>query len=304
MTQNQTDRSVVLVNLKIQWWRGQRKVRNASVQVSGEEVAESNVTNPRWKLLPDKWHKRFSSIESELRGLLRRFSLPFPIDGISAVAATKAVEYFNLTDMLIKTQFATAVEEFVSQWDEIVQSIQNAYTEHQFREIREYLPKSEAALRECFLAKRYVLPLSHGENKLSGEEAVQYASEIVREVQSLVKETAKVIASSMEEELKQAVSTLTERIDTKGVVKESNLTAVKLALEKMESFGFVTSPEVKEKIRSARNLLEVGHKDLNDDNRKGSRDVASGLVKTLRLFVEDVKNAEVFNQRPKRSVEI
>jgi hypothetical protein len=68
--------SYALVSVRVSYWRGQRKVRRATVTVDGKVVNAASTTKPRWQLLPESWRNRFAALEQQVQAVVGHYCVP------------------------------------------------------------------------------------------------------------------------------------------------------------------------------------------------------------------------------------
>jgi hypothetical protein len=60
-----------LVRITRRWWRGYKTMDRATVAVAGEQIKQDNITQPRWKLIPDEVKEEFTNFEKSVDLLIR-----------------------------------------------------------------------------------------------------------------------------------------------------------------------------------------------------------------------------------------
>lgn len=97
---------VFLLAPSFSFWRGYYQLPSDKVTIDLNEkhIDTDSVTTPRAILLSDKypcdrggtpWKKRFQKIESRQKGLIERYSVPFPIRGVRIVPKSRGADFFR-----------------------------------------------------------------------------------------------------------------------------------------------------------------------------------------------------------------
>lgn len=104
--QEALEQAVLLLAPTFGWWRGRYQLPKdkTTVSVSNTEVDDGDITTPRSVLMDMKsplrsdgtpWIKVFQGLESRQKGLISRYSVPFPIHGVRIIPKAAGVEFFD-----------------------------------------------------------------------------------------------------------------------------------------------------------------------------------------------------------------
>lgn len=230
---------VAFINVGVGWWRGQRMIKNATVEWKHSELNDGIITKPRLKLLPEHWKKRFFDINNDIQKLLSRRTVPCVIRSVSVVPKHDLADLFAAINHVEQSKFRPAVSEFIRRWDDLIEELHGTLTPSQFQDIERYLPSTPRQLERCFYIRKFVLP-------------VQVTTD-----NDFLNASCGAIANELSAEISSAVDNLVARVNDKGIARKSTIGVVLRAFEKLEAFDFATSPETKEKIRQVKNDLTM-----------------------------------------------
>ncbi len=302
--------NVVFASVSIKRWRGQRAITNAAVLVAGEEISSKTVGKSSWQLMPETWRKRFSEVEHEIRDVISAASPKFSIEGVYVIPRHKILDLFRKVDALVADRFQPLVDEFVSSWNDIVAELKAVMSAEQFEDCKRHLPKGGDSLRTWFGVTKHLIPMAGGRpaREMTGRLAEEHAEEIERYTREFITGTAQAIADGLQDELREAVDTLSTRLDKQGVVQSANIDNVRRAFEKIRNFSFAATPELLEQIAAVdAKLKETDHQALNRDNRHGDGVLAATLIGALKTIreqsVADEGAVARFGRAP-RSIEL
>jgi len=293
------DKHILCCKITVHMWRGQFKIRDAKVKVGEIQLNDELITNPRWKLLPDKWAEKFNKVEQKINNLVDRYrplnseNCKFPLPGVEILPRKVAPKVFRQIKQIEETEFHPLVDEFVKAFPSIVETIKTNLTkedaskgEKQFNMLLPFLPRDQNWLRDKFWIEKQVVPIKFAEGAVfglfEGDEAEEFADEIGKYAENFSRNVAQTIVAGLHEEMAKAVANLEERIATEGVVKGGTLGMVRRSFEKIKNFSFCASPEMLAKIQAVEQHLSfTSHREINEDIRHGSGDIARGLSKVL-----------------------
>lgn len=147
---NKIGRHVFLVALHISWPKMRHRIADAIVEVQegghAVKLDEGMHSNPQWKLMPNEWWSRLTSIESRARRLLAGASISFGTKGVSALPISRATEVFNglrqQRAMLLKCR-----DEFVAAYADILGDLRLQLGDQLFRAATGKLPSHGDVMR-------------------------------------------------------------------------------------------------------------------------------------------------------------
>ncbi len=116
-------RSCYLIYVTIRAWAGQYVIQGANVEVDGRGLDETITTAPRWKLMPDSWHKRVRPFEGKIRKAIRAVAVPFK-DGVYLVPKKRARDLIN-DIRRIRAEYKAEVERLVEEWPNEVRRLED-----------------------------------------------------------------------------------------------------------------------------------------------------------------------------------
>jgi hypothetical protein len=326
----QLAKSIAFVVVSVHMWRGQYHIKGAKVEVSGEELSEKLTTKPRWHLMPPKWRERFTNVESKLKACINRARilnpdtddddvgelLRFPVRGISIIPRSRLINLFDELDKIEKGEWQAAIETFEQDWPQVVEWARSEVKDHPpevWNVIRGFLPTSPKAAAERFFIDKIVIPIkldgSTDLEYLTGKDAQQYIGKMKEYGQNFTKRVADTIIVGLQDELNNAVDTLVNRVGDGGVIKNSNLLAVKNVFEKYRAFDFLMTDDIQQQMGSlAQQLGEYDCSDLNKDLKEsGAQSVTIKLaehLKQVRLQCADHTAVMRAHGRGKRTIKV
>lgn len=284
---------VVFIAVYTHMWTGQAKIRNALVKLGKEELARELVTNPRWNLLPNAWRKKFSAVHSQIQKVIDKSSIDsdeisFPIRGVHIIARRSYPDFAKEVKEIDTNDFQPLVIQFVKHWPDIIEEFRKKITEASVWAALSSKFPSPTKLTEKFWIEIIRVPIKLGVDTATLEAVDEHEmQDIVKQGQRFTRNIANLVVKGLEDELRESIDNLLERISTKGVIKQGTLEMVKTAFKKLQDFDFVMTDELKAKINTNKDLLmDSDCKDLNHDIRHDTGDMASSLVKYLQVVRE------------------
>ena len=302
---------VVFIAVYTHMWTGQAKIRNALVKLGQEELARELVTNPRWNLLPASWRKKFSGVHSQIQRVIDQTSInaseiSFPIRGVHIIARRSYPDFAKSVKEIEQNDFQPLVKQFVKQWPNIMDQFRKQITEpHVWQALSSKFP-SQTKLADKFWIEIIRVPIKLGTDAALEAVDDQEMKDIVEQGQRFTKNIANLVVKGLEDELRDSIDNLLERINNKGVIKQGTLDMVKTAFKKLQDFDFVMTDELKAKINTHKSVLMASDcKELNHDIRHMEGQMASNLTKYLQVVREqsaaDASIARAFG-RGRRSI--
>jgi hypothetical protein len=283
---------VVFIAVYTHMWTGQAKIRNALVKLGKEELARELVTNPRWNLLPDAWRKKFSAVHSQIQKVIDQSSIgsdeiSFPIRGVHIMARRAYPEFATQVKEIEKNDFQPLVSQFVKHWPDIIEEFRQKITEASVWSTLSSKFPSQTKLAEKFWVEIIRVPIKLGTDTTLEAVDDREMQDIVAQGQRFTKSIANLVVKGLEDELRDSIDNLLDRIRDKGVIKQGTLEMVKTAFKKLQDFDFVMTDELKAKINANKTLLaDSDCKELNHDIRHDSGAMADSLVKYLQVVRE------------------
>lgn len=158
---NKIGRHVFLVALHISWPKMRHRIADAIVEVQegghAVKINEEMHSNPQWKLMPQEWWSRLTSIESRSRRLLSAASISFGTKGVSALPISRATEIFNglrqQRMLLLKCR-----DEFAAAYGNILDDLRLQLGETLFQAATGKLPSRES-VRNRFSMTWPIIPI-------------------------------------------------------------------------------------------------------------------------------------------------
>lgn len=147
-------RHVFLVLLRVSWPKLSYQIADAIVElpVNGndqekEEIAEEFRTNPQWRLMPEAWRKRLGRLEHRARSLLNSASIQFAARGMAVLPVMRAQQVFSgLRE--IRTEMQQARDEFVEEYESILQGLRERLSAEMFKKVNAKLPEPAQVARK------------------------------------------------------------------------------------------------------------------------------------------------------------
>jgi hypothetical protein len=317
-TSSELSKNILFVAIYVHLWRGQFKIRGVSVQLDNVELVNKLITNPRWNLFPQEWKEKFTAVENKIKRVITELSVntdsvKFPIKGVHIIARKSAPLFFQQINDIERKDFKPLVDIFTARWMEIVDKLQNDFDDpNAWSVASKFLPSSGPDLSKRFWIERVVVPITLDSQERFGElmgiEVDEYADEIKRYGEQFTKNVATLVTKGLEDELKSAVDNLTERITDKGIIKKGTLGLVNTAFNKLQSFEFVMTDELKAKIKDVKAVLDNSsaqdlNKDLKEDAGKVSEQLATYLKAVKAQVESDASTVRTFG-RARRAIRV
>jgi hypothetical protein len=314
--ENEIGNNVLFVSATLHRWHGIYRMDDSksSIVFEDDTIDGDLTTGSRWKLMPKVWQARFNTVQTNVNTAIDNISaknaksVKFPIRGVRVIARKDGPRFFSTLKEIEEEQLQPLVTEFVADFDRLKDTYMRpkAKTIEAWRDIEKHLPSTDKIAGRFWLEK-VLVPISlGGDDKLDllkGEEAVEYLNEIRRQKQAFASRVAGVITSGLEEELREAVDNLTNRIDAQGIVKAGTVDMVRNVFEKFNSFDFVLTDELRAKVKTAIETIDaVDPVELNKDNRHGARQIGKQLGEYLKGFADEATaNLQAFQRRGQRA---
>lgn len=313
--------AIDFISFSVHLWRGQYKARSAQVTVADTDV-QKLVTKPRWDLMPETWHKRFTIIEGKIRSAVNQAAVlnpadadedneelrelfKFPVRGVRIIPRSNRNKLFDEIDTVENEEFKPAVDEFVAAWSAIREQIRvsvASYPPEIWNAISALLPATADKLRRYFWVDKLLVPIKMADDTelelLTGEKLEQHMDRARVYGANFTQRVTQMIIEGLESELKSAVDNLTNRIKEGGVIKEGTLNPVRNAFQKFKSFDFLMTDDLQTRMAiMAVTLGEYDCTDLNKDLKEaGAKSItvkiASGLKEIREKCVADMAVAK------------
>ena len=238
-----------------------------------QSVDESKVTRPRWRIIPSEWDKKLSKSESRIRQVVRRFCVPFALDGLHVVPVGRAKNLLaELTTQIDDHRRLT--NEFVLTYDSIVDEIRRQFGS-QFELVQAKVPGLEQ-IQRAFSVNWTVVPLgdpSQVDGRLG--EFTETAQDSLREI---VQDSIKRLIEQPLQEALDAAEDLGRIVNKSRIVRTPSIERFMGTLEKLSSFLDLSGTELLAKLQAAkRELGDVEIADFNK-NARARLNVSESLV--------------------------
>lgn len=300
-------KNVAFVMVSVHRFRGLYKIPNATVEFANTTLKKDMVTNPRWDLIPKRWNEKFNTVESNIKSLIHSYCVEnpeekteqngteairkFPLRGVHIIPKKSMFTFFDEVKKIEAIQFKPLVKSFGDDWKNIVTSLQ-LRTDDQpaavWMTMAKHLPTSSVDVMNRFWIEKIIVPITIDSNvgleTLTGKEAEDYVQEIKSYGQQFTKQVTDMIVTGLEDELKNAVDNLTNRISEGGVIKSGTLDIVKTAFQKLQSFDFIMTDDLKKKMKAAQFVMgDATPKELNKDLKEsGTSSITAKLSEHLK----------------------
>ena len=107
-----------LVSVTVRKWDGKYMIQGARIAIGSHSSIDESITSaPRWKLLPDEWHKRIQPFVSRARSVVSRVGVPLK-DGVHIVPHARAQEMVEALKE-IRENYLHMAEELTEAWPDI-----------------------------------------------------------------------------------------------------------------------------------------------------------------------------------------
>jgi len=290
---------VILLAPSFGWYRGQYQLPKSktTVEIDGKEVEAGSVTTPCSKLMTDKypvdregmsWKKRLQKIESRQKGLIEKYSVPFPIRGVRIVPKASARDFFRDLDD-VKRDLQEAADEFVADFTDIVRQMKNNVDSDVFEAIEHKIPKSRDVMRAKFYIDVVPVEIAGGQNSVLTASDLQQHHDLVREAcQRKVEEAVEAMIELPRQQLADAIAGLKDVINRSGRVSTKSFRPVYDAMSKLRSFGFVANEALLAEIDSLERRMRGTVPTTLDQVTAAN----SGFTAALDALIEEVEDAE------------
>jgi len=297
---------VCRVTVHVHRWRGRYLLPGATVDINGLQlVAGESVSTPALRVIPQTWDRRLAQVESRLRSVASRYTIPIQsYQSMPTAGGDTTVVKRLLTDdkiipqarvegvrrqfhELVEEQWTPLVNEFLAALPEILAQFQEKQP-RQWELVKDHLPAGADAVRGLFAAHIAVLPLGISVDDLTVEALERGAGTFLDGVrQSLINETVG--------RLVDATQDLQARIAAKEVVRSSQVQSVTDALASFRSFAQALGP-TPERLEQLLNdtdrlLMTVDIKDINSSSRHNIGNVAQHVGNTLAQLAGQARDA-------------
>jgi hypothetical protein len=272
-------------HVSVSVWRGHALIKSSRVEVGGTVVSEQVTTRPQWKLVPDHWQRRISGIESKIEGLIRTYRVHksesrtpsdsdedntrFALKGVSLIPRNRVPELQAELNAIRDGDMVTIAAEIIEDWPNIVRWVRE-------KSKSDENPAASLELNQLLARQRAKLPYAFRLQHFPVNIVVEPGSEIAASA-------TEAILSGLQDELNTSIETLVGRVDEGGVIRQSNLNAIKQAFQKYQEFDFLMSPELKQKMQDLSTVINAADfKELNKSLREaGVNSVTAKLAQHL-----------------------
>ena len=320
------EEQVLLIAPSFGWWRGYYQLPRTKTQtmLDGDVMDQRTVTTPRVRLLTDEypvdrdgmpWKKRFQTLETRKTAVAERWSVPFPISGVRIVPKKVAVEFLReIRD--IETDLHAAVDEFVQDYDGIMEQIRNNVDQRlvEAAAARASFPKSAAQMRTKFyidIVPVEIVGIGDDANVASRTltlEELEDHQQFVREAtQRKIEEAISSVIEAPRRQLAGAVAGLHDVIQRNGKVSAKSFRPVYEAMRKIRMFEFACNQQLLAEIDRLEQRMNITVPNTLDATTAATSGFSAAL-ETLMREVEDAEQIaqdyERFGSRNLRSIAI
>lgn len=275
-----------LVHVHVSKWGMGVPLREADLGLEAQPEAEQEKKEavPTFVSLGRKWlfkpevRNKFGRIEGQARAYLLNNSHVFPIASAHFVPKKKLVEVINHLSEL-QTEYETAVNDFVTNYDKYKQDMLDAHPEH--KDILEncYPPVDKVRNKFSFSVSSFEIAFPEelkqvglveiqAQNEAIDEAKGKYEAQMAKQYQQSVQQMQEFIKESalaLRKEVVTLFETVTKKIVNKEVISATNIKSIKEMITGFDSMDFFDDAEVKKKLAAVKALVESG-KDFKDDN--------------------------------------
>lgn len=289
---------VILLAPSFGWYRGQYQLPKSktTVEVNDTEVDSGSITTPRSKLMTDKypvdrdktpWKVRLQKIESRQKGLVEKYSVPFPIRGVRIVPKSAARDFFRDLDD-VKRDLQAAANEFVADLDGIIQQMKDKTPEEVYKAVEAKIPKQRDQMRAKFYIDVVPVEIAGTTPSVLTEGDLREHYDMVQEAcRRKVDEAIEAMIEAPRAQLAEALAGLKDVIDRNGRVSTKSFKPVTEAIAKLRSFSFVASDALMEEINRLERRLGNTVPNTLDQRTAAS----SGFTAALDAVLAEVSDA-------------
>lgn len=141
-------RNCFLLSVVVRRWDGQYMVKGSTVSLERGQLSAELTTSPRWKLVPEAWHKQIQPFASRVRSAVYRVGVSFK-DGVYIVPKSKARQLVDEIEEA-RRAYLDVVRNFLREWPDIKERLRQRITreasEEQWLQLLSRLPDDEKML--------------------------------------------------------------------------------------------------------------------------------------------------------------
>lgn len=292
------EEKVLLLAPSFGWWRGHYQLpqNKITVELSGEEVANDDITTPRAKLMTDKapkdsagkpWKKRFQELNSRQAAVVDSYSVPFPIRGVRIVPKASGEEFLKKLED-VRRDLDTAVGEFVDDLEGVLQQIKDNADASVWEAVEAKIPRRRDQMRAKFYVDVCPIELAGGNPAAVDRNALAAHNDIVREAtRRKVDEAVEAIIAAPRIELAKAIAGLKDVIGRNGKVTAKSFRPVTEAMQKLRAFTFVADDQILRTIKELEDRMRI----TTPTSLDSTTAVTSGFAAALDAVVAEVTDA-------------
>jgi hypothetical protein len=298
---------VLLIAPSFGWWRGyyQLPKQKTETTVDGKAVDKETVTTPRVRLLTEAypkdtegvpWKKRFQALDSRKSAIVERWSVPFPIQGVRIVPKKVAMAFLQEIDDL-KGDLHTAVNEFIAQYDSVMDQIRiNVDADLiDIARSRASFPKTREQMRSKFYIDVVPVEIAGSSNdgdvtpQVVGMEELETHHQLVRDAtQRKVEEAIESMVEAPRRQLTDALAGLKDVINRNGKVSTKSFKPVYDAIKKIRAFEFACNNDLLDEIKKLEGRMSITVPRTLDSVTSAS----NGFTAALDGLLNEVDNEE------------
>ncbi len=275
-----------LIDLDISWWRGQRKLLAADLNLELGPAAERVFSLGRKRLIPKEKMVSFQKIEHTARKAVDAASLPFPLAGARFIPTDKVGE-LEAGLVALRSEFEDSARQFAFDYprlrekcrpvlveaaDEVWRSIANGNGTDREAFERQFLSRIESAYpdpRELSRKFRFrwrffaITTPRNGtlteESTIEATERAQVRSDIRRRVtaseEAEVREVIASMAQDLRAQLMGPISFVLEKVKKGESVNERSLNNIRRICDRVQGLNFLGDAKLDEALRELQGSL-------------------------------------------------
>jgi hypothetical protein len=297
---------VLLLAPTMGYWKGQYQIRDADVMVGTEKVERTKATRPQTKLLESSpwtksWQKQFMDLDNERHTIVHAMSSSFPLRGVRQIPRAVAGKVFNQlighTDdkgnpvydssqeiQSLAYRLHTAADDFVDQYDRLLQEIKDNQPESIWRHAQHQIPKRSEMRSKFYLDVLPVELAGSSGGSITRGDLERYSNQIQQSTMRMVNEAVEEMIAGPRDELAKAIESLHGLISRDGHVSDRSFNGVRAAISKIQLFSFVATDDLLGKIHELE--VRVGNTDAASLNHATATN--NGLLTALAAVQEEV----------------
>lgn len=304
------EQQVVLVAPSLGIWQGRYQISDAKVSVQGgHEVDSKAVTKPQLKILElselGKEHaKIFRAIHTAKSQCVDKYSVPFPIDGVRIIPRTAISAFFN--EMVGKSEngipqydhdrevqsvayrLQVAADDFAADYPRIIEQARAAADSAIWSRVAGRIPRQMAIRSKFYLTIAAVRLAGGSDSRLSADEMLGMSDFLRSSLAAQVREAVESMVQGPRDQLAEAVTNLQELINKGGRVTSKSFNPIRAAIEKIQQFAFLATPQLMETIQSLEQRMGI----VTPSELDQATAVSSGLSDLLSSVQRAVTDAE------------